>query len=242
MAIPVIKMGSGSGSTGKSTDTKAKAKVKSKPKLVTKKAADKPKAKVKAKTKAKKAAKSAKPVKRTPDQVPAALAPPDMRDTRPVQTKPTATKPGPVPVPIREVTYEEVTAQPSPVRDMSAPISPEKLTPPPNPQDTTLVQGLHCTWIGNLGHAPSNEENLPVCPHCHQHLLDVAGGRETLEMGLEAYELGAYSSVNPPPRPHIGYRGFMHWVMEQSKYRCWPGPLEAAEAYREETGITVNPL
>lgn len=60
-------------------------------------------------------------------------------------------------------------------------------------------------------------------------------------LGFEAYELGAYAAVNPPPRPHPGYRGFMRWVREQASMTCWPGPMEAATAYLDATSVRVDP-
>jgi hypothetical protein len=211
--IPTVKIG------GKRVKhpTKAKAKVK-----------DKPKAKRSAKRPARRV--QAAPVY-TP---PVGMAPPEMKDTRPKRA-PKQTEESKVAK--EEHPVSTPTPQPTPTASAATP------TVGAPPSDTRLVQGATCTWIGTLDQAPDSDDDppVPVCPHCSGHLLTVAGGEPAMRLGFEAYELGAYTAVNPPPKRHPGYVKFMEWVLEQSKVQCWPGADKAAIAYLDATGAQVDP-
>ena len=224
MTIPVIMLGNSGGD-----NKKPKAKKETVKKAAKMAAKAKPKARVKGKGKGKRAKKSVAP---RLDQVPVAMAPPPMPDSRPVPVKePVAeTKPS-----VAGPALAETTAD-IPVR----PVVPKDKTVTPTTVDTRLVQGATCTWIGPLEAAPDSPDNgQPVCPHCGGHLL-TSPDRATIELGLEQFELGAYESVNPPPRRHPGYRDLVHWMMEHGS-KCWPTIEEAAVAYQEATGKSVDP-
>jgi hypothetical protein len=199
---------------------------------------DKPKKGTKTKAKSKKA-KRAKRAKSAPDltQVPASMAPPPMEDSRPV----------PVPEPGKDapsVAAEALGAEPRTdaavkVQPVSAGKAASKPVTSAMTVDTRLVQGATCTWIGPLDAAPDSPDNgQPVCPHCKGHLL-TSPDRATIELGLEQFELGAYEAINPPPRRHPGYKELVHWMMDQDQ--CWDTIENAAVAYREATGKTVDP-
>lgn len=222
--IPTVNLNDAPAPVPAAKKRKAKAKVKTKTK--TKAAARKSKAKVKSK----KPAPATKKHSTAPrlDQVPAEMAPPAMNEPlaphieRELEGQAALAR------------FKETGEQPS------KPIEPVKPAPViHNPNDTRLVQGATCTWIGIMGEAPDDTQGIPSCPHCGGHLLTVAGGEETMELGFEAYQLGAYTAVNPPPRPHPGYQAFMRWVRGADK--CWVSPDVAADAYYEETGIRVDP-
>ena len=66
-----------------------------------------------------------------------------------------------------------------------------------------------------------------------------AQDEETIQLGFEMFELGAYQSVNPPPKPHPGYVGLTKWMREQKK--CWTTIELAAGEYYKTAGKLVNP-
>src|ERR1700756_4122867 len=127
---------------------KSKAKTKSVP--VIKVPAVKGKAKGKAKSKTAKK----RPVKRTApamNQVPAAMAPPEMPDTRPRRQVPV---PEPKPAQVPEPEGERSTTRPS-----SASTSPTTR----QPDDGNLVQGAQCTWLGPLSATERDDQGIPIC-------------------------------------------------------------------------------
>lgn len=122
-----------------------------------------------------------------------------------------------------------------------------QVTPPPKPPEPPakpvvtmtgrMVMGQSCTWLGDLGEAPDNEQGQPCCPYCKGVLIE-AGPPEQIRLGMINYELGQYDSVNPPPRPHPGYTMFTDWMRKQP--RCWPTGEEAASDYAIATGRKVD--
>ena len=105
-----------------------------------------------------------------------------------------------------------------------------------------LMQGATCTWIGRESQAAKDmATGALLCPHCNGRLVQLAGDEKTLELGFEAWELGAYPSAdhNHPPRPHPGYRGLVTWMRKQSM--CWMTIEQAASDYRKATGNNVDP-
>lgn len=201
--------------------------------------APKPKTRPKGKTRK---AKKTKPIKL--DSPPVGLTPPAMPDTRPVRPA-TPAKPRIVDVETPETGLDEVPAS---VREeirqdipdtRPAPVNgkPKPRTGPADANDR-MVQGAQCTWIGYLSEAPDGPDNRPVCPHCSGNLI-TAADEATIQLGFEAFEFGAYTSVNPPPRPHPGYRGMMAWMRTQST--CWTTIEAAAANYKAATGNDVDP-
>jgi hypothetical protein len=241
--IPTITIGPqvpGPGKKAKAPDKghdkgpKVQAKPTAKPKT-------KVKAKTPAKTKARPGARSgARARSKDYSQVPAALAPPEMEDTRPVSAQESLKSMG-FDIPAgATVTGVDIKFDQVPSGDITA--DETKAAPKvagPVPVDTRLVQGATCTWIGPLDAAPdSPDTGQPVCPHCAGRLI-TCPDRATLELGLEQFELGAYESINPPPRRHPGYTGLVHWMLD--KPTCWTTIEDAAVAYKEETGKQVDP-
>lgn len=195
--------------------------------------------------------KSLKPAARM-DTPPVGLAPPEMTDTRPVRPAPPA-KPrildvekvmdlgGITPNAAPEVVPETkpVNGKPLPTRDPT--FDDVKPTPRTGLADANdrLVQGAQCTWIGYLSEAPDDPtKQRPVCPHCGHNLI-TAADEPTVQLGFEAFEMGAYTSINPPPRPHPGYKAMMAWLRQQPA--CWTTITGAADAYFEATGEKVDP-
>lgn len=220
--VPVIRLGAPA----------AKKKAARKPKLKVVKAKVKAKPKAKA-AKVKKAARKRKPAPRL-DQVPAAMAPPEMPDTRPTP------RPIPVPVPKEDVSGTTATATGA-IPTATSETVVERVGGEPVP-----VQGATCTWMGVLSDAAKNPiTEIPECPHCGGRLL-TAPDRLTQLQGFEAFEIGVYPTAdhNNPARPHPGYTRFMGWLIEQGKVKCWAGDtsiIDAANAYLDETGKHVDP-
>lgn len=227
--IPTIKLGKG-------TSTKAKPKSKAKK-------AVKPKAKAKARPKSKTSKKAKRGKRAAPETstVPATMAPPAMEDTRPTRGKmtqktETLTPETPTPStrtqtetgPTDEQTRTKTKTIPSTGTDTSTPTG-------------TLVQGVSCTWIGDLSLCPTDKDDIPVCPSCNGRLI-YTPDRHTMELGFDQFELGAYPPTpTAKPRPHPGYTGFMQWLMQQAEH-CWPNIQDAADAYLTETGRKVDPV
>lgn len=157
------------------------------------------------------------------DTPPATMAPPDIRDTRP---------------PARSQAVAEE-------RERVHVDGPRSVPPGGGsiamfyPGTGPLVQGSSCIWVGHMSQTATElSTERPVCPHCGGGLI-TAADEDTVRLGYEAFELGAYSSVNPPPRPHPGYMAFTAWMSGQG--RCWPAIEQAAKDYERETGRHVDP-
>jgi hypothetical protein len=102
-----------------------------------------------------------------------------------------------------------------------------------------MAIGEQCTWTGPMANARYDPAaDRFQCPNCAGNLTEAPDIR-SIEIGTEAFELGVYASVNPPPRPHPGYRGLVRWMMEQE--HCWDSIEAAADAYRQATGKYVDP-
>lgn len=195
-----------------------------------------------AKVKAKAKSKAGKPAKRKDkavrlDQVPAALAPPEIPDDTPAPRPKVKAKPQePVQVPIQSPAPAPAPGtKPGPIPVPDRPKPPRE----PSPRDRELVQGATCLWMGYLGDSVDDPTGVPVCPHCGGHLI-TAPDEATVAKGFEDFELGTYTSVNPPARPHPGYRRFAQWLRDESVIRCFPSPEAAAEAYMQVSGIKVD--
>lgn len=173
----------------------------------------------KAKVKAKK-----QPKPRTVGAPPLDATPPEIKDTRP------KAKPIPVatPEPAKPVTEapKAIPAQPKQVPAKNVPLT------------GRMVQGLNCTWLGDMAEAGGDPNGQPLCPYCNSPLL-TAMDMATIVLGVKAYELGAYDSVNPPPRPHPGYVAFFDWMHKSGK--CYPSIVAAAAEYEAQTGNKVDP-
>jgi hypothetical protein len=192
------------------------------------------KAKVKAQKISKKPGKSKRATRSQPQVTtgapPVGSTPPPMESTRPSpKTSPKRAEHSPVtdapPVPPTAGAAEQDTE----------PVA----APAPAIVDGRMVQGSQCTWIGRMDQAVDDSEGIPKCPCCGNNLL-TAQDEETIQLGLEAYELGAYQSVNPAPRAHPGYGALMAWMRGSSK-RCWPTIEQAADSFYKETGRLVIP-
>jgi hypothetical protein len=243
--IPTISLGLGMGTGPGKVELKrrtqklkaAKGKAHTKPKVKAKSVSPrqgKPKPSAKARRTTSKTRTRTKPLREDSGlgQVPASLAPPEIKDTRPVKAKDEVkwSKPPGDPEKFPELT----------VHTKTAPTAPAARTP--RPDDHKLVQGATCVWVGTLGDALREAgDDEALCPHCTGHLIEVPGGLDSLMLGLESYELGAYSAVNPAPRPHPGYRKMMVWAMDKFKAQCWSTPEDLADSYHEATGVRVDP-
>lgn len=171
---------------------------------------------------------------------PTDMTPPHIEDTRPVHA-PSPNEPVHAPQPdvapstdLRGVTPTQTEA--------SRRAKTEGEIAGSGPATGPLLQGASCTWIGRASQA--NEDMATrqlLCPHCSGRLIQLSGDERTLQLGFEAWELGAYPSADHahPPRPHPGYRGLVTWMRGQTA--CWPTIEQAAGAYFKATGNNVDP-
>jgi hypothetical protein len=167
---------------------------------------------------------------------PADMAPPEIRDSRPLA-------PGKSPDKVAGADTSNVQTTSTDAAPGTATDSAPASQPQSEPTRATelygpLVQGATCTWIGRMSQTKDDGHGVPVCPNCGGHLVE-STDEDTIRLGVEQYELGAYTSVNPPPRPHPGYTGMVTWMRGQGK--CWPTIEAAAESYFKTTGTRVDP-
>jgi hypothetical protein len=161
---------------------------------------------------------------------PSDMLPPQMEDTRPVPTSATKVAGAEPPQSVNTSVTTSTTGD-----SQTAPAATSTLTPAIEP----MVQGASCTWIGPMSATVEDSATgIPLCPHCGGHLIS-AVDEETMRLGFEAFELGAYSSINPPPRPHPNYRKLVSWMRSQDK--CWTTIEAAASGFHQATGILVDP-
>jgi hypothetical protein len=175
---------------------------------------------------------------------PSTMTPPAIQDTRPLPVQSAPQPPSvpltPVPAPAAQTPLPSPTktngqGQPGPAQTAThAQSRPEVEVV----MTGRLVQGSTCTWIGDLAESVDDASGVPVCPHCKGRLLTLPPA-ETVMTGVDAYERGEYTSINPLPRPHPGYRGLVEWMRKQPK--CYATIEAAAEEYEADTGMRVDP-
>lgn len=169
---------------------------------------------------------------------PVDMAPPDIKDSRPVH-QPSPHKVAGADSPNPQTTSTDA-ANSSPATGTAPAATPATATAPARATELygPMVQGANCTWIGRMSQTVEDEKGVPKCPNCGGPLVE-AVDEETMRLGFEQYELGAYTSINPPPRPHPGYVGFALWMKGSGK--CWFSIESAADAYFAATGTRVDP-
>lgn len=236
MAIPTVKIGKGN---------VTKPKPKPKPKAKSK---QKHKAKTQTKTKSKNRVPKPKPEPQF-GRPPSNMTSDQIQDTRPIHKPAVHIWEPEVEVESEDLELADMDhagvsdAQPDTVT--VAPTTAPSPAPAPAPDldpvtvPARLLMGANCTWIGpESGALEDSASDILLCPYCGGHLIP-APDAATIRLGVEQFELGAYASVNPAPRPHPGYTKLVAWMREQVE--CWPHIEMAAGAYKAATGITVDP-